>query len=147
MRVSRRKSQRGNALLEFALGFFVLWVIFAGVYQIGYAFYVYNALLTSVTDAAQLGARLAYDTANPNTYKTAVKNMVVYGDETVGTRSLVPNLTTGNVSVDAHPDGTGMPTNITVSISDYSINALFATYSLTNKPRVTARYYGQVTGN
>jgi Flp pilus assembly protein TadG len=140
-----KKSERGNALVEFALGFFVLWSLFAGVYQFGYAFYVYNTLLASVNDAAQYGARLDYDTGATTAWTTAVKNMVVYGDTATGTKSLVPNLTTANVSVSVNPDVNGMPTNVTVAVTGYSINALFQSYSLNNKPRVTAKYYGQVS--
>jgi Flp pilus assembly protein TadG len=141
---TRRKSQRGNAMVEFAIGWFVLWSLFSGVYQFGYAFYVYNVLQTSVAHAAQLGSRLTYDTASPASYTTAVKNMVVYGDETAGTKAQVPNLTTGNVNVSVNLDGAGMPRYVTVNITGYTINALFATYPLNNKPAVTTLYYGQV---
>ena len=145
MRKRENKSERGNAMLEFALGFFMLWAIFAGVYQIGYCFYVYNALLTSVSNAAQLGSKLGYDTGSPSTYTTALKNMVVYGDETAGTKAIVPNLTTSNVSVSVNVDSAGMPGDVTVAITGYSVDALFQKYSLTNKPRVTTAYYGQVS--
>jgi len=134
-------------MLEFALGFFVLWAIFSGVYQVGYAFYVYNALLTSVSNAAELGSKLAYDTTNTSAYTTALKNMVLYGDETAGSKTLVPNLTASNVTVSVNPDSAGMPTDVTVAITGYTINALFTTYSLTNKPRVTTLYYGQIGGS
>ncbi len=123
----------------------MLWAIFAGVYQFGYAFYVYNALLTSVSNAAELGSKLGYDTGNTTAYTTAIKNMVLYGDETAGVRPVVPNLTAANVSVSAHPDAAGMPTYVEVSITGYSIDALFSHYSLANKPRVTTRYYGQIS--
>jgi Flp pilus assembly protein TadG len=135
-------------MLEFALGFFMLWAIFAGVYQIGYCFYVYNALLTSVSNAAELGSKLAYDTSdNGSAYTTALKNMVLYGDETAGTKVIVPNLTAANVSVTVNVDSAGMPDDVTVAITGYSIDALFQKYSLTNKPRVTTLYYGQITGS
>jgi len=140
-----KKSERGNALVEFALGFFVLGGLFAGVYQFGYAFYVYNTLLAAVSDAAQMGAKLGYDTGSPNAYLTSVKNMVVYGDTTAGTKSLIPNLSTANVSVSVNPDVNGIPTDVTVAVTGYSINALFQSYSLANKPRITTKYYGQVS--
>jgi Flp pilus assembly protein TadG len=139
-----KKSERGNSLVEFALGFFLLWGLFSGVYQFGYAFYVYNTLLDAVNDAAQYGARLDYDTGAPAAWANAVKNMVVYGDAATGTKSLVPNFTISNASVSANLDSGGMPTNVTVAVTGYTINALFQSYSLTNKPRITARYYGQV---
>lgn len=144
MKLSPRKSERGNAVLEFALGWSVLWIMFSGVYQVGYAFYVYNVLMTSVADAAQLGARLPYDTASPSAYTTKLKNMVVYGDTTAGTAPIVPNLTTGNVSVTMSPS-VGTPQDVTVTISSYTINGFFTSYTLNNKPRATMLYYGQIS--
>src|SRR5579864_6385474 len=80
MNKTNKKSERGNALLEFALGFAVLWALFSGLYQFGYSFYVYNALMTSVANAAELGAKMNYDTSNTSKFSTAVTNMVVYGN-------------------------------------------------------------------
>jgi Flp pilus assembly protein TadG len=138
-------SERGNALLEFALSWSILWFLFSGVYQVGYAFYVYNVLMTAVSDAAELGSKLNYDTANPATYTTALQNMVLYGDETVGTKAAAPNLTTGNVGVNVSLDAAGMPRDVTVTITGYAINVFFTSYSLTNKPRATTLYFGQVS--
>ena len=145
MKPLRRKSERGNAMLELALGWSVLWLLFSGVYQVGYAYYVYNVLMISTANAAELGSRLGYDTADPSTFTTALKNMVVYGDEAGGTKALVPSLTTGNVNVNPGLDAQGFPRDVTVTITGYTINALFASYSLTNKPRTTTLYYGQVS--
>lgn len=144
-RNKEKQSERGNALVEFALGFTLLWTIFSGVYQIGYAYYVYNALLTSVTDAAQLGSKLGYDIGSPQSYQTALRNMVVYGDMAAGHRSVVPNLNASHVDVSVNLDAEGMPTYVTVAITGYSINALFTSYSLTDKPRVTTMYLGQIS--
>jgi Flp pilus assembly protein TadG len=72
-----KKSERGNAVLEFALGFALLWALFSGLYQFGYSFFVYNAVMTSVANAAQLGSKLTCDTGNPSQFTDAVKNMVV----------------------------------------------------------------------
>ena len=33
MKMIKNKSERGNALLEFALGWSILWALFAGIYQ------------------------------------------------------------------------------------------------------------------
>ena len=65
MKTIKNKSERGNALLEFALGWSILWALFAGIYQFGYSFYVYNTVLTSVANAAELGSKMTYDTASP----------------------------------------------------------------------------------
>ncbi|HEV2198752.1 MAG TPA: hypothetical protein VGR73_02955 [Bryobacteraceae bacterium] len=145
-RPAARLSERGNALLEFALGWWFIWLLFSGVYQIGYAYYVYNSLLTSVTNAAELGSKLGYDNGSPGTYTTALKNMVVYGDEAAGTTPIVPNLTTAMVTVNVTTQGSvGAPSDVTIYINGYTIDALFSKFNLTTKPRATAAYFGQFT--
>ncbi len=145
MKSLRKKSERGNAMLEFALGFSLLWMLFAGVYQIGYAYYIYDRLTVATADAVQLGSRLTYDTSNPSAFSTSLTNMVLYGSETAGTYPVVPNLGAGNVVVDAHTNASGIPHYITVNITGYTINALFKSFSLPNKPGATGLYYGQIT--
>lgn len=141
-----RRSERGNALLEFALGWWFIWLLFSGVYQIGYSYYVYNSLLTAVADAAELGSKLGYDNGSPGAYTTALKNMVVYGDEAAGATPIVPNLTTAMVTVNVTTQGSvGVPSDVTIYISGYTIDALFSKYSLTAKPRATTAYFGQFT--
>jgi len=144
MKTIQNKSERGNALLEFALGFSLLWALFAGIYQFGYSFYVYNTVLTSVANAAELGSKMTYDTASPSTFTTALQNMVVYGNTTAGTNSIVPGLSTSNVTVGVNPEG-NMPTDITITINSFTINALFTNFTFNGKPRATAVYMGQIT--
>ena len=119
------------------------WMLFSGVYQIGYAYYVYDRLAVATENAALLGARLTYDSSNASAFSTSLKNMVLYGSETAGTYPVVRGLTTANVAVDPHLDGNWIPRYITVNITGYSINALFKTFSLPNKPGATGLYYGQ----
>ena len=144
MKTIKNKSERGNALLEFALGWSILWVLFAGIYQFGYSFYVYNAVLTSVANAAELGSKMTYDTANTSQFSTALQNMVVYGNTTAGTSPIVPGLSTSNVSVNVNPQGT-LPTDITITINNFTIDAVFARFTFNGKPRATAVYMGQIT--
>src|SRR6266852_9071342 len=99
MTTMRKRSERGNAMVEFALAFSVLWLMFSGIFQFGYSFYVYNAVMTSVANAAELGSKMTYDTASPTTYSDALKNMVVYGSTTAGTTPIVRGLSTSNVTV------------------------------------------------
>jgi|SRR5579863_2586144 Flp pilus assembly protein TadG len=141
---SNKKSERGNALLEFALGFALLWALFAGLYQFGYSFYVYNEVMTSVENAAELGAKMTYDTANPSNFTTAVTNMVLYGNTTAGTSPIVPGLASSNVSVNLNLQNS-IPSNVTVSISNYSVDCLFTKFTFNGKPRATAVYMGQIT--
>ena len=143
--IKTTKIPLGNALLEFALGFFMLWLMFSGVYQIGYAYYLYNILMISVANGRSSAPRWATIRRARPLFTTALKNMVVYGDETVGTRPVVPNLTTAMVNVNAALDANGIPRDVTITISGYTINAIFTSYSLTNKPRATTLYYGQIS--
>jgi Flp pilus assembly protein TadG len=140
---ANKKSERGNALLEFALGFAVLWALFAGLYQFGYSFYVYNQAMTSVENAAELGAKMTYDTANPSNFTTAVTNMVLYGNTTAGTSPILPGLTRSNVSVNLNLQNS-IPSDVTVSISNYSVDCLFTKFTFNGKPRATAVYMGQI---
>ena len=139
-----KQSERGNALIEFALGFAVLWALFSGIFQFGYSFYVYNTLLGSVADAAELGSKMTYDTANPSQFTSALQNMVVYGNTTAGTTPMVPGLSTSNVTIGVNPQA-GIPTNVTVTINNYALDAVFTKFTFNGKPRATAVYLGQVT--
>ena len=144
---NRRASQRGAAALEFALGFSLFWMLFSGVYMAGYAFYVYNGLMVSASNAAIMGSKLVYDLNDPSGYTTALKNMVVYGDTSAGTKPIVPNLTTSNVNVTMATDAAGIPRDLTISITGYTINSPFGGYTLPDKPRVTTMYYGRLTNS
>lgn len=139
----RRRPLKGNTLLEFAICWSVLWALFFGVYQFGYAFYVYNTLQAAVSNAAQLGSKLSYDTGTPATYKTDLQNMVVYGSETAGSTPVVTGLTTSNVSVVLSP--TDFPTTVSVAINGYSIDAFFKKFTLTYKPQAMTGFFGQVS--
>jgi Flp pilus assembly protein TadG len=144
MKTIKNKSERGNALLEFALGWSILWALFAGIYQFGYSFYVYNTVLTSVANAAELGSKMTYDTASPTTYSTALKNMVVYGSTTAGTTPIVRGLATSNVTVTVNLAGT-IPSDVTITINNYTIDAVFTTFTFNGKPRATTVFMGQVS--
>lgn len=136
--------RKGSALVEFALCFSVLWALFSGVYGFGYTFYKYNALMTAVSSGAALGSKLTYDTANTSAYTTAVQNMVVYGDTSTGTTTSVPGLTSANVTVGVTL-ANAIPTYVTVSISNFTIDALFRSFAFNGKPSVTMPYMGQIT--
>lgn len=144
MKTIKNKSERGNALLEFALGWSILWALFAGIYQFGYSFYVYNTVLTSVANAAELGSKMTYDTASPTTYSNALKNMVVYGSTTAGTTPIVRGLATSNVTVTVNLAGT-IPSDVTITINNYTIDAVFTNFTFNGKPRATTVFMGQVS--
>lgn len=136
-----RSSSKGVALIEFALSWVLMWTIFWGLFEFGYAFYSYNVLLTSVSNAAELGSKMTFDGADPSAFTTAIKNMVVYGDEAAGTNPLLPNLSVSNVNVSLRPDNVG-PQYITVDVT-YQLDAVLAKFQLTNKPQVTTAFNGK----
>ena len=67
--------------------------------------------------------------------------MVLYGTPTAGTTLVLPGLATGNVNLTV-TFTSGIPSAMTVSINGYTINSVFATTTLTNKPNVTYTYQG-----
>ena len=145
---TNRKRERGHAVLEFAIGWSVLWAIFAGVYQYGYAFYVYNRLMSAVSNAAELGSKITYDTGNASAFTTTLQNMVLYADETAPSQNpspIVSGLTSANVNVNVTLDAQGMPRDLTITIVDYTVSGFFNTITLNGKPRATTMYFGQVT--
>lgn len=141
---NRLKRQGGNTIVEFALGIGLLWLLFAGVYQFGYSFYVYNRIQLNVSNAAMYASMTTYDASYPNKFTDTIKNLVVYGTVTAGTKPSVPNLTPSNVEITMNPIA-GLPTVVTIRIRNYQIASIFAKYMLQDKPRVTTLFIGQVT--
>ena len=140
----RKKSQGGNAVVEFALGWSILSLLFFGVYHYGYSFYMYNLLQTSVSNASQFAARLDYDTASPNTFTSQIQNFAMYGDPaaTVG-KKLIPGIAANNVSVNVTLSNS-IPIDVTVTVSSFTFSTIFSSTTFT-KPRVTVAYSGHVT--
>jgi hypothetical protein len=118
-------------------------MLFTGVFQFGYSFYRYNRVMTAASDAALFASKLSFDLSNPDQFKTAVANMLVYGDPGGGTTPVIPGLATSNVRVSLNPIG-AMPMDITITLHDFSISGLFKTYTFTDKPRVTTVYMGNI---
>jgi len=140
---SSHRRERGNAILEFAIGVGVLVLTFTGVFQFGYSYYVYNNLLAAVDSGAKYAAVRTYDSSSTtptSAFSTAVKNMVVYGQATTGTKPVAPGLQTSNVSLAVTFDN-NVPATVQVSLNNYALNAVFATFSL-SKPVVTYPYMG-----
>ena len=132
-------------MLEFGIAAAVIFPIFAGTFQYGYSYYVYNNLQTSVRAAARYAAARTYDSATTTpsaAYTTAVKNMAVYGNPLGGTRSVVPNLTTDKVAVSV-TFSMGTPYGVTVQVNNFRINGVFGTVTLNGKPRAKFPYLGR----
>jgi Flp pilus assembly protein TadG len=148
---SRR--ERGNALIEFALSFFLIFAMFAGIFRFGYSFYVYNTVVNAVRNGARYASIKPYDsitTTPSNAFASDVKKMVVYGDPNAanGARPVVPGLTTAHVQLTVTGSLAGSltaPTAITVSINGFNIDAVFGSLNLDGKPKASFPYTGILT--
>ena len=71
--------------------------------------------------------------------------MVVYGTPTPGANDgpIVRGLATSNVVVDYNPDAKGVPTEVEVTVTDFSVNGLFTTFNFNGKPWASITYTGR----
>ncbi len=140
---SRRRRQSGNALIEFALAFGFLFPLLTGTFQFGYAFFLYNQLQTAVRQGARFAAFKTYDSSSttPSTaFLNSVQNAVVYGNPAGGSVPVVKSLTTSNVNLSV-TFANGIPKMMTVSIQNYTLDALLRTFTL-NRPSASFSYVG-----
>jgi Flp pilus assembly protein TadG len=145
MRVARKTGRRaGSAAIEFALTFLLLWLLLAGVFRFGYSMFVYESLVSAVAGAGRYAARVDFDSPG-HTFVAKVKNVAVYGNPAGGTNPLAPGLTPANVDVTWTVDAVGVPLTLTVSVVNYSVNAVFQTFTWSGKPSVTVRFAGAYT--
>ena len=146
-RCSRKKAnQKGSIFIEFALSFLVLFTIFTGAFEFGYAFYAYNTLVNAVREGARYASLKPYDSASstPSTaFSAAVQNMVVYANPSPanGAAPILHGLSTSNVNITVVTNGSA-PTQMTVSISNFPIDAVFQTVTLNGNPSVSFPYLG-----
>jgi Flp pilus assembly protein TadG len=140
----RRRGREGNALLEFAIGSSLLIAAFGGTFQFGYTFLQYNNLENAVARGARYASLIPYNSATTtpaSDFQTAVQNVVLYGNPNGGTATVLPGLTASNVKLTVTFTN-GVPSAMTVSISGYTINSIFAATTLSLKPSVTYAYQG-----
>ena len=136
-------------MLEFALSSTILIYAFTGVFQFGYSMFRYDQLEAAVRAGARYASLAAIsnnaDSTIPATYTTAVQNMAAYGTPTPGANPtpVVTGLTPGLVTVGVDFDAKGVPTYVSVKISSYSVDAIFKTFTFTNKPILKMPYFGK----
>ena len=141
----RKLNRRGSALVEFALAVGLLLPLLFGTFEFGYAFYTYNRLVAAVREGGRYASLRAYDsstTTPSDTYSTAIKNSVVYGDPSGSGSPVVSGLTTDKIGVSVTMDK-GVPDMITVSVTSFSIDTFVKTLSLSNKPSAAFRFEGR----
>ena len=131
----RSKQQRGSALVEFALTGILLSASLTGVISIGWNAYIYDALVTRVTDGARYASRVDCDGETPSVadYQASVQKFVVYGNPSGGSTPVLPNLTTANVNVQLN--NTAINPTVTVSITGYTVGiGSLGAFTLTDQP-------------
>ena len=141
----RGPAERGNGLVEFALSFALLFSVFAGVFQFGYVYYLYNKLESAVRAGARYASLRVYDSATSTpsaAFQTAVRNMVVYGNPAGAGQPVAPGLTPEKVAVTAAMDR-NVPVRVTVAIATLRVDAVVRTINLNGKPRATFPYMGR----
>jgi Flp pilus assembly protein TadG len=144
----RKQRQRGHAMIELAVSAGVMVACLAGTVQFGYTFYVYNQLVTAVGNGGRYAAMRSYRAAAPRDLekgKSAIRNMVVYGDSRPAQGALpqVANLKPEQVQVEWVMDDSGKPAAVNVSIIDYKVDAAFGMFRFTGKPAVEYPFVGR----
>jgi Flp pilus assembly protein TadG len=138
-----KRRQSGHAMIELAVSAAVMVTCIAGTFQFGYTFYVYNQLVTAVGNG---GRYAAVTPQQPDVEKTnqAIRNMVVFGDPqpAPGAQPVVTGLTPEAVDVNWTVES-GAPTAVSISVRDFSIDAVFAKFTFHNRPGVEFPYVGQ----
>jgi Flp pilus assembly protein TadG len=140
---SVRSKAAGNASLEFAIAFGLLWTCVAGIFELGYASYIYYRLQIAVGAAGRYGSFADFDAAGV-VFTQSIENMVVYGSPSGGVNPVVAGLTTAQVAVLWTSDSAGLPQTVTVKISSYQCPGVFGAMGWSGKPSVTVRYMGVV---
>jgi Flp pilus assembly protein TadG len=138
----------GTQMIEFAIVFPVLLLLFAGTTELGRLFYTY----TSLAKATRGGARYLSLASDVTLSTNAAKNIVMCGNTAgcggAGQPSvIVPNLTANNIVVTPPVNGVG-PKYVTVEIVNYNyqplvfnLNAMTGgNFNLTLTPSTTMRY-------
>ena len=140
----RIRVQKGSVLIEFALSMLLYFALFSGIFGFGYSLNAYSMVQNAVRDGARYASRKPYDSASATpsqTFLSAVKNRVVYSDPAGGTVPVVRGLATSNVQLDVTMSGSA-PTQMTVSIINFNVDAVFFQYNMNGFPSVTFPYLG-----
>ena len=144
VRKQSARRRKGSAIVEFAVGSGVLLAVFSGTFEFGYTLLQYNKLIGAVTQGARYASIVPYDsgTSSPSAaFLAGVQNMVLYGKPVAAATPILPGLTPANVRLEV-TFVNGVPNSMAVSITGYTINALFGVHTFTGKPLVTYPYQG-----
>jgi len=142
------RANDGTQMIEFAIVFPVLLLLFAGTTELGRLFYTY----TTLAKATRGGARYLSLATDVTTSTTAGKNIVMCGNAagcggTGQPAVILPNLQAANIVVTPPATGVG-PKYVTVAITDYTYQPLVfnlgtmtgGNFNITLTPSTTMRY-------
>lgn len=142
------RRETGTQMIEFAIVFPVLILLFAGTAELGRLFYQY----TTLAKATRAGARYLSTVQNVGTSTTAAKNVVMCGNAAgcggAGQPPVIlPNLDANKIVI-TPPVATAPVKYVTVEITGYNyqflefnLNALSGgTFNIPLSPRTTMRY-------
>lgn len=149
MRHTKKHSERGTAIVEFAITAAFFLMIIMAIISGGHLFFTHNAMVEST----RRGARYAATQCKPNlagcpnsdTSLDRVKNVVLYGTDTVGTSPLVNGLTPANIQVDYSPDFGVAQGTVSVKIINYNYTFAVAARVI-NMPPYQTTVVGESAG-
>ena len=146
----RLGSERGNTFVEFALAAGVLFAMFAATFQYGYTFYMYDRLQSCVRSASRYASTKPFRSQSQSCIDntiTTIKNVAVYGSPTGGSTPRVRGLALSNISVVYTRDVSGIPQKVTVQVQNFTVNAIFNSFRLNNKPFAEVPFVGRYAPN
>jgi Flp pilus assembly protein TadG len=141
-----KRGEKGHAMIELAFSAMVMITCLTGTFQFGYVFYVYNQLVTAIGNGGRYAATRTYS-ADENQAAKAIRNMVVYGDAQPADHAqpAVTGLKPEQVEVRWVRDKAGAPVAVNVSLRDFTVNAVFKTFTFTGRPGVEFPFVGRNT--
>jgi Flp pilus assembly protein TadG len=145
---ARSQAQSGHAMVELAICAGVMVLFLSGTFQFGYTFYLYNRLVTAVGNGARYAAQRTYRSATSDDVErgnTAIRNMVIYGDPqpAADAEPVVPNLTPEQLDVSWVKTRAGIPTAVDLSVHNYTVNAVFRSFTFDGSPSVEFPWVGR----
>jgi len=142
----KKRSRRGSGLIEFAMGFSVLAVLFVGMVQLAYSMIVLGQLSSAVRTGARYAATVEFDEP-AHSFVDKIRNVVAYGTPkpAADAEAVAPGLRPEHVTVTWTRDAAGVPDSITVALKGYRAPGLSGERELTGRPRMTAPRTGPWT--
>lgn len=118
------RCESGTQMIEFAIVFPVLILLFAGTVELGRLFYTY----TTLAKGTRAAARYLSTVQNVTTSADAAKRIVMCGNPNMcgdaNNPLILPNITAANVVVTPPTTGGAPPQYVTVSITGYNYQFL-----------------------